>query len=146
MEDNLWFKTNPPKADVRPQDKDLWFRNKKYGWGWTPCSWQGWAVLTMYFFAVITNIMYINNHEFSNSDFLIQFFPQTYILTVFLLIICWAKGEKPRWQWQRERNRSGVPGGEENQSNNGAWTMFTRSFKQIRDFVIWIKKLIDSRD
>ncbi len=116
-------------------DNNLWFRNKKYGWGWTPCSWQGWAVLAMYFFAVITNIISINNRAFSNSDFLTQFFPQIYIMTVFLLIICYAKGEKPRWQWG-DKNENAVP------TDN----FFTRSVKQINDFVVWIKKLIDSRD
>lgn len=114
---------------------NLWFKNKKYGWGWTPCSWQGWAVLAMYFFAVITNVISINDHAFSSSDFLTQFFPQMYILTVFLLIICWAKGEKPRWQWG-DKKGDAVP------ANN----FFTRSVKQINDFVVWIKKLIDSRD
>ena len=55
---------------VRMENKKLWFRAKRYGWGWYPCSWQGWAVLAMYVFALLSNALYTNNHEFSNSDFL----------------------------------------------------------------------------
>jgi hypothetical protein len=22
-----------------------WFKRKRYGWGWTPTTWQGWAVV-----------------------------------------------------------------------------------------------------
>ncbi|HTS17465.1 MAG TPA: hypothetical protein VMP11_07825 [Verrucomicrobiae bacterium] len=31
---------------MRPNDKRVWFRAKRYGWGWgLPCAWQGWVVL-----------------------------------------------------------------------------------------------------
>ncbi len=81
-------------------DKKLWFKAKRYGWGWYPCTWQGWAVLVMYIFALVTNAVYVNNHETTSvSDFLRQFFPQWYILTVFLIIICAATGEEARWRW-----------------------------------------------
>ncbi len=26
----------------------LWFKAKKFGWGWTPCSWEGWTVTGLY--------------------------------------------------------------------------------------------------
>jgi hypothetical protein len=28
-----------------------WFRRKRLGWGWTPSSWQGWAVTLLVGFA-----------------------------------------------------------------------------------------------
>ncbi len=120
------------------EDKKLWFKNKKYGWGWTPCSWQGWAILAMYFFAVITNVIYLNNHGFSNSDFLMQFFPQTYILTVFLLIICWVKGEKPRWQW-------GDKNGNSDESPEKK-SYFWKSIDLVRKFLVTVTTAIKNRD
>lgn len=80
-------------------DKKLWFKAKCFGWGWRPVTWQGWAIIAMYVFALTANFIFVNNHVDSNSDFLIQFFPQTYILTIFLIIICYATGEKPSWHW-----------------------------------------------
>ena len=80
-------------------EKKRWFKAKYFGWGWYPCSWQGWVIVLMYVFALISNVIFINNHVNSNSDFLIQFVPQTYIMTVFLIIICYTTGEKPGWHW-----------------------------------------------
>lgn len=76
-----------------------WFKAKRYGWGWYPVTWQGWAVLVMYVFAVLTTVFYIDRHEHSASDSLMGFFPLVYILTVFLIIICYKTGEKPSWRW-----------------------------------------------
>ena len=84
----------------------LWFKAKRYGFGWTPSSWQGWGILVMYIFADISNVIFANNHSDSISDFLIQFFPQLFILTVFLIIICYTTGEKPRWRWGRKEVES----------------------------------------
>lgn len=26
----------------------MWFRAKRYGWGWRPVTWQGWAVVAVW--------------------------------------------------------------------------------------------------
>ena len=72
-----------------------WFPAKRYGWGWgAPTVWQGWAVLVAYvvllgaapfFFPLRTRL----------PGFLIS----TAVLTIALLLICFAKGEPPRWRW-----------------------------------------------
>ncbi len=83
------------------QDK-FWFKTKQYGWGWYPATWQGWAVLAMYIFTLFSIVTFVDNHAHSASDALMGFFPSAYILTVFLIIICYATGQKPRWQWGSE--------------------------------------------
>ena len=81
------------------QKKVLWFKAKRWGWGWYPITWQGWGIIALYVFGLFSNVIFVNNHTHSNSDFLIQFFPQVLILTIFLIIICWATGEKLGWRW-----------------------------------------------
>ena len=81
------------------KNKTLWFKAKKYGWGWTPISWQGWFVIIVY---VIVNVKYftlIDKNSHSGSDTLISFSPIFILTTVILLIICYKKGEKPEWRW-----------------------------------------------
>lgn len=73
-------------------EKKLWFKRKLYGWGWCPCSWEGWLViavwLVFFYFAVI-----MMDHEWLKNLLFI-------VLSIFFLIyICYKKGEKPRWQW-----------------------------------------------
>jgi hypothetical protein len=60
----------------------FWFPAKRYGWGWgPPVRWQGWAVLVVY------------------ALLLTAFLLSSVVLTVLLLIVCWLKGERPRWRW-----------------------------------------------
>ncbi len=81
------------------ENKKLWFKAKSYGWGWTPCTWQGWAVLVMYLFAVLNETTSAVIQAPTDVYSFLRFFPNIYILTVFLIIICYATGEKPSWRW-----------------------------------------------
>jgi hypothetical protein len=78
-------------------EKRLWFKAKQFGWGWTPCTWQGWGILGLYLLG-ITPIFITSPRTNSLQDFL-ELFPQVFILTLFLIIICYLTGEKPRWRW-----------------------------------------------
>ncbi len=76
-------------------DKKIWFPAKRYGWGWgPPVTWQGWLVLFGYLALSVLGAVF--------------FFPprQPYAfaayeiaLTCILIIICWLKGEPPKWRW-----------------------------------------------
>lgn len=85
--------------------KKLWFKRKLYGWGWTPCTWQGWAVVFSYILFIL--IIGLNIEEDipgnpdSGSNFLVLGLP-ILLLTLSLIIISYKKGEKPRWQWGKD--------------------------------------------
>lgn len=79
-------------------EKKLWFKAKQYGWGWTPCTWEGWAVIGLYLLGVIPSFTSFDTRSPSTVEIL-QMFPSVVILTIFLIIICYLTGEKPRWRW-----------------------------------------------
>lgn len=70
-----------------------------FGWGWTPITWQGWAVTLLYVASILVHVQNIDTQVHSASDFLIGFSVPFIINTIFLLIICYAHGERPRWRW-----------------------------------------------
>lgn len=75
----------------------IWFRNKRYGWGWFPITWEGWATLVVYLvalFAAVSRMKAESPHAVPQ-----EFFPQIVGLTGLLLIVCLVKGEAPRWRW-----------------------------------------------
>ncbi len=74
-----------------------WFKAKKYGWGWMPATWQGWVVLSLFVALVVINFFRIDAHSHSASDTLINFIPETVLLTLLLIVICYKTGEKPKW-------------------------------------------------
>lgn len=73
-------------------NKKLWFKRKLYGWGWTPCSWEGWMVILVWVVFFIFTMKKMDHEWLKNLIFI--------IISVFVLIfISYKKGEKPRWQW-----------------------------------------------
>jgi hypothetical protein len=83
----------------------LWFRAKNYGWGWYPCSWEGWVVLLTFIGLLLLNVFYFDFKVSSNSEpttlDLTIFFGILIILIIILLWICYKNGERPRWRWGR---------------------------------------------
>jgi hypothetical protein len=81
------------------QKEEYWFVRRKYGWGWTPGNWKG--LFTLVSWAIIFVIMIFIAYAKSNSVmdmFYISIIPLITI-TLVMWIVCWMKGEKPKWQW-----------------------------------------------
>lgn len=77
----------------------FWFKAKTYGWGWTPCTWQGWSILAAFIGVTAYSFYTIEAQTQSPEDALIAFAPIAAFNIVVLLVICYLTGEKPRWQW-----------------------------------------------
>jgi hypothetical protein len=82
--------------------KRLWFRTKRYRWGWQPATWEGWLILIVFVVLVVLNFFRIDATSHSASDTLRPFFIETLITVFVLLGICFITGEKPRWRWGGE--------------------------------------------
>ncbi len=71
-----------------------WFPAKRYGWGWgPPTCWQGWVILAGWLVAMVTaTILLMPRH-------LLAFLSINLVMAVLLMLICYWKGEPPRWRW-----------------------------------------------
>jgi hypothetical protein len=87
---------------LRNNPKGYWFKNKIYGWGWTPVTWQGWLVVLLYIMLIFALISMREEatpgNPNSGSNFLTFAEPIT-ILSTLLIFIAYKKGDKPRWNW-----------------------------------------------
>src|SRR5436309_1769855 len=88
---------------LKDNPEGYWFKRKLYGWGWTPAKWQGWAVILAFVALIFLNFYRIDSNSHSASDTLINFIPQTLVLLILLALVCYKKGEKPRWQWGEKK-------------------------------------------
>ena len=75
----------------------LWFKRKSYGWGWTPCTWQGWVIVLVWVIFFSTAIVLFDHEGLKNILFII-------LSTGLLIYICYKKGEKPKWQWGSKKD------------------------------------------
>lgn len=83
--------------------KKLWFKRKLFGWGWYPCSWEGWVTILIFLACIIFFAGTINETS-PAREVMFTFILPLAILTSLLIRICYKKGEKPCWQWGKRRN------------------------------------------
>ena len=89
--------------------KELWFRRKTYGWGWTPIVWKGWAVVAGWLVVNMLSIALLFSRQpksYSLPSVRIVIFLMIVIATSFIVLgISYAKGELPRWQWGNPKSK-----------------------------------------
>jgi uncharacterized membrane protein YhaH (DUF805 family) len=77
-------------------NKKIWFRRKRYGLGWYPVTWEGWAVIFIWVVLFTSLVSTMKNHEgFKNIMFVV-------ISVAVLIYICYKKGEPLHWQWGKK--------------------------------------------
>lgn len=82
----------------------LWFKRRRYGWGWTPVTWQGWLVIIL-----CLAIVFASAVKFLPAN---PLQPTSGQLTAFLMIsggaiftlfgVAFLKGPVPRFRWGKK--------------------------------------------
>lgn len=73
-------------------DDGYWFRPKRYGFGATPSSWQGWALLLGFLAAVYAVVACFHDRPKVMLSIIVP------LLLVFLVIT--AKTTRGGWRWR----------------------------------------------
>ena len=82
------------------EEKKLWFKAKRFGWGWTPCTWQGWGILALLVVGLINEGVTFGALVDAGVIQPFAFLLRIAILVALFIVICYAKGEKPGWRWK----------------------------------------------
>ncbi len=94
------------QTDGSKKTVKYWSKRKRYGYGWTPTTWQGWTVLGVWLaFAFILTLYYSKLNGASNDEeysliYLILFF----LSTVPMILIFYKTGPKPKWRWGKSKD------------------------------------------
>ncbi len=84
-------------AYAKDNPRGLWFKQKRFGWGWTPVKWQGWLVIGAYVALLFAATKTIN--KAATNDVPAIFLVLVILLTATLFAVAYKKGEKPKWNW-----------------------------------------------
>jgi len=77
-----------------PKTPGIWFPAKRYGWGWgPPVVWQGWAVLAGWVVILMGGVTMLMPE---NPIWHVLF---ALLMVAVLFVVCYVKGEPPRWRW-----------------------------------------------
>lgn len=82
--------------------KKLWFKRKMYGWGWTPCSWQGWLITVLYIALLTLFVSWLEPMD-TFKQVVIKFILPLSIITLVFIEVAYKKGETPKWQWGKDK-------------------------------------------
>jgi hypothetical protein len=85
-------------AYAHDNPEGYWFRRKIWGWGWTPVTWQGWAV-TIGAIALIVAAALTLDEGATPQDMAFTFFLPILLVVSALIGIAYKTGEPPKWQW-----------------------------------------------
>ncbi len=77
----------------------LWFRRKTYGWGWTPITWEGWLFTFVVMAIPLMIRLTLKALDFERGTQYFYTWASVPILLMFLILVCFRFGEKPKWQW-----------------------------------------------
>jgi hypothetical protein len=75
-----------------------WFRARRFGYGWTPSTWQGWAVVGVWI-VVFTGLAVAIPAEAGHAPLLVTTIVANVAITLALVAVCWKTGEPARWRW-----------------------------------------------
>ena len=82
-------------------ENKLWFKAKKYGWGWQPCSWEGWLATLMF-----VGVIALDAFLFLPDEEVVNYFAILILATVIFIRLAYSKGEKPKWRWGSKKSSS----------------------------------------
>lgn len=85
---------------MKNNPNDLWFKRKRYGWGWTPVKWQGWVVILVYISILFILFKDVDPAINTFKENVTSIFLPFILLTIIVIGICYKKGESPKWQWR----------------------------------------------
>ena len=83
-------------------DKSIWFKRKRFGYGWTPSSWEGWAVILSYIVSVLGLTAMLDENSSDKEALFLLLIPMA-VLTGLLIRIASDHGESLRWQWGKQK-------------------------------------------
>lgn len=78
---------------------ELWFKRRRYGWGWTPTTWQGWLVVTTALLIMIADVVFATSiGERPTAWQVTLFLAILAIAVVGLVAVGYRRGPKPKWR------------------------------------------------
>lgn len=77
-----------------------WFKRKRYGYGWTPSSLEGWLLIVAYLAIVILGVFFFSDKlESGDPLYSIVYLIFVIMSTTILLLITVQKAPKGKWRW-----------------------------------------------
>ena len=81
-------------------DRKYWFKRKRYGWGWTPVTWQGWALVAgVIGVALLAAFLMPADPKDTTVWQVIGYFGVMALSVATIFYFGYKHGPEPKWRW-----------------------------------------------
>lgn len=89
---------------MKQTPKKYWFKRRRYGYGWTPVSWQGWLTVVFFVGATIALAFVVlpSKPQQPTSAELTVFLGGLALYIGAMVIVAVTEGPNPRWRWGKK--------------------------------------------
>lgn len=81
----------------------IWFKAKRYGYGWYPSTWQGCFILLAWVALLALNAWRLMSVDPQLRTHGLEFGLETVLMAAVLVYICYKTGEPARWRWGNDK-------------------------------------------
>jgi hypothetical protein len=81
-------------------NKNYWMKRRRYGWGWTPITWQGWLFTVLQTAILLTAASQMPQKPAQPSAAqLVKLIVTLLCVGISLVLVGSLTGPKPHWRW-----------------------------------------------
>jgi hypothetical protein len=81
-------------------NRNYWMKRRRYGWGWTPITWQGWLFTILQTVILLTAASQIPRKPAEPSTAqLVKLIVTLLCVGISLVLVGIRTGPKPHWRW-----------------------------------------------
>ncbi len=80
-------------------EKKYWFKRRRYGWGWTPVTWQGWIAVAVPLAFVLIAARLLPDDPTPGERF--GYFGVIAFSLGAMIFFSYKYGPSPKWRWGR---------------------------------------------
>lgn len=82
------------------QTQNYWFKRRRYGYGWTPVTRQGWVTIFAFIIVALGGTYFIDEAPTNSLTTGSLIYLACLVASIAaLFVIFWLKGPKPKWRW-----------------------------------------------
>lgn len=91
-----------PRYTKAMKKNHYWFKRKRYGWGWTPTSWQGFASIILLIAAALASsyVFRIETDDANWPGFLVS----VVLISGLFSVLVSKKAPDPHWRWGKKES------------------------------------------
>ena len=80
----------------------LWFKRRRYGYGWTPVMWQGWLTIVGFLLVVFVGLLFIPANSRTPVIDILIYLAVVGLDILGLIYVAMKKGPSPKWRWGKK--------------------------------------------